>query len=73
MKRSSILRSEIETINSGVNIAQCNFKNGSWIKVVTSNDNSRGNRSNVLIIDKICLVIQKCITVIGENRWRLSV
>lgn len=42
MKRSPILCQEIEKINTGVNDAYCYFWNSSWIKVVVSNDNSRG-------------------------------
>lgn len=56
MKRSPILCQEIEKINTGVNDAYCYFWNSSWIKVVVSNDNSRGNRSNVLIIDEFRMV-----------------
>ena len=32
--------------------AQIVFKNGSYIKVATANDNSRGNRATVLIVDE---------------------
>lgn len=64
---SDNLRREISydcvTTNKGV----IEFRNGSWIKVVTASDSGRGNRANVLIIF-YCLVIWKHITVIGQNR-----
>ena len=46
---SSLLRNEISFISTSANNARVDFYNGSFIKVVTSNDNARGNRANVLI------------------------
>lgn len=46
---------EKETRASGNN-AQIMFKNGSFIKVVTASDSSRGNRAHILLIDEFRLV-----------------
>ena len=53
---SSNLCNEIEEIKYGQNDASCIFKNGSWIKIVTSNDNARSKRANILIIDEFRIV-----------------
>lgn len=47
--------SEKETKINGTD-AQIVFKNGSFIKVVTSGESARGNRANILIIDEFRLV-----------------
>lgn len=41
-------------ISSAEAIAQ--FKNGSYIKVVTASDNARGNRANVLVLDEFRMI-----------------
>ena len=46
---------EKETKINGTD-AQIVFKNGSFIKVVTSGESARGNRANILIIDEFRLV-----------------
>lgn len=46
---------EKETKSNGTD-AQIVFKNGSFIKVVTSGESARGNRANILIIDEFRLV-----------------
>ena len=46
---------EKETKVNGTD-AQIVFKNGSFIKVVTSGESARGNRANILIIDEFRLV-----------------
>lgn len=53
---SQNLRNEISEITSAINNPHCDFKNGSYIHVVTSNDNSRHNRANI-IVNNYCLVI----------------
>lgn len=53
---SSNLCNEIKDIKHGQNDAYCEFKNASWIKVVTSNDNARGKRANILIVDEFRVV-----------------
>lgn len=50
------LNNEIEYISTATNNPVCNFKNGSYIHVVTSNDNARHNRANI-IVNNNCLVI----------------
>ena len=58
MKKSANLRYEIadkgkqKDISATANNGECYFKNGSWIKVVTMNDNARGNRANILFVDE---------------------
>lgn len=55
---SENLRREIDEKNShiGAADAEINFYNGSFIKVVTASDSSRGNRANVLVIDEFRMV-----------------
>jgi len=50
------LRSEIKIITIGQNKAECKFKNGSYIKVVTASDNARSARANIIIIDEFRMV-----------------
>ena len=56
MPKSANLRLEIEEVKINNQQAFIKFKNGSFIKVVTANDNARGNRSNILIIDEFRMV-----------------
>lgn len=44
--------------------AQIVFKNGSFIKVVTSGESARGNRANILIIDEFRLVSKDTVDTI---------
>lgn len=53
---SQNLRNEISYISTSPNTAACEFKNGSYIHVVTSNDNARHNRANVILIDEFRMV-----------------
>lgn len=46
---SDNLRREILDYTIGAQKAVINFKNNSWIKVVTASDTARGNRANVLV------------------------
>ena len=61
---SSNLKREIKNLNTGVNTAQCEFMNGSWIKVVTSTDNARHNRANVIIVDEYRMVAKDIIDTV---------
>lgn len=54
---------EKQTKSNGTN-AQIVFKNGSYIKVVTASDSSRGNRANLLLIDEFRLVAKDVIDTI---------
>lgn len=53
---SQNLRNEIYYISSSVNNARVDFKNGSWISVVTSNDSARHNRANIIVVDEFRMV-----------------
>ncbi len=50
------LAREIKQIKTGANESVVIFKNGSTIEAVASNDNSRGYRCNILVIDEYRLV-----------------
>lgn len=60
------LAGEIDERQSKINgtNAQIVFKNGSYIKVVTSGDSARGNRAHILIIDESRLVKKDVINTI---------
>ena len=64
MKMSPNLAFEIQKCNIGQNNAQITFKNGSWIRVVTSSDSGRGNRANILCVDEFVKVDQNVITMV---------
>lgn len=53
---SPLLAREIDTINTGFQKPSINFHNGSWIKVAASNDNARGLRANLLLVDEFVKV-----------------
>ena len=53
---SDNLRNEISYATIGNNKAVIEFKNGSWIKVVTAADSGRSNRANILIVDEFRMV-----------------
>ena len=53
---SQNLRNEILDISTSINNAHCDFKNGSYIHIVTSNDNARHNRANVIVVDEFRMV-----------------
>lgn len=68
-KNHASIREEIgneRNIKTGANNASVLFKNGSKIEAVTSSDNSRGFRGNILILDEFRLiersVIQEVLT-----------
>lgn len=54
---------EKQTKINGTN-AQIIFKNGSYIKVVTSSDSSRGNRANLLLLDEFRMISKDVIDTI---------
>lgn len=56
MKKSPLLCNEIEKCNIGANDASIYFKNGSWIRVVTSSDSGRSARANIIIVDEFRMV-----------------
>lgn len=51
-----LIRNEIEEIKDGVAEPKCTFKNGSTITAVTASDNSRGFRSNILILEEFAIM-----------------
>lgn len=53
---SENLRREITYCTVGVQKAEIQFSNGSWIKVVTASDSGRGSRCNILVIDEFRMV-----------------
>ncbi|WP_305850028.1 terminase large subunit domain-containing protein [Staphylococcus hyicus] len=53
---SPLLAREIEDINTGNQKPMISFHNGSWIRVVASNDNARGHRANLLLVDEFVKV-----------------
>lgn len=53
---SANLRAEIESISDSINKAECTFKNGSFIRVVTASDSARHNRANVIFLDEYRMV-----------------
>lgn len=55
-KNSPNLAREISELRTNANDSYINFHNGSWIKIVASNDNARGKRANLLIVDEFRLV-----------------
>lgn len=71
MPNSGLLRGEIKDVVINQSNAQITFRNGSYIEVVTANDNSRGHRANLLVCDEfrminkdvIDLVLKKFLTV----------
>ncbi|GAA0347039.1 terminase family protein [Oceanobacillus oncorhynchi subsp. oncorhynchi] len=61
MKDHPNLDREISELKNSTNDPVVNFHNGSWIKTVASTDNSRGKRSNLLIIDEFRMVDKQII------------
>lgn len=53
---SANLQNEISYISTSVNNSICEFKNGSWIKVVVSKDSARHNRANIIVVDEFRMV-----------------
>lgn len=53
---SANLRSEILEISTSINNAHVDFRNGSWIKIVSSNDSARHNRATLIVVDEFRMV-----------------
>lgn len=56
MSWSDNLKREVKSIKSSNSEVSCTFHNGSTIEAVTSTDNSRGYRGNILILDEFRLI-----------------
>ena len=52
MHQSPVLRAEIDKVSTGKNDTRVEFKNGTHIVVVVGNDNARGCRAHLLILDE---------------------
>lgn len=55
-KNSPNLAREISDLSTSTNDAKVEFHNGSWIKVVASNDGARSKRANCLIADEFRMI-----------------
>lgn len=55
-KNSPNLVREISDLSTSSNDPKVEFHNGSWIKIVASNDNARSKRANLLIVDEFRMV-----------------
>lgn len=55
-KNSPNLAREISDLKSSLNDASVEFHNGSWIKVVASNEGARSKRANVIVVDEFRMV-----------------
>ena len=64
MPASGNLRSEIKDVSASQHDRHVSFHNHSWIIVVTANDNARGNRANVLIVDEFRMVDANIINMV---------
>ena len=56
MPNSPLLKNEIEKLVISSTDAYIDFKNGSFIKVVTASDTARSNRANILLVDEFRMV-----------------
>ena len=63
-QKSSNLRAEIESWKIANDKAEIIFKNGSYIKVVTASDNSRGARANILVCDEFRMIDKTTIDIV---------
>lgn len=61
---SENLRREISYISTSMNNAVCEFRNGSWIKIVTANDAARHNRANIIVVDEFRMVDNNIINTV---------
>ena len=64
MQKSPLLKSEISKWSTSVNDTYITFKNGSWMRVYVANENARGARANLMIVDESRLISQKIIDTI---------
>ena len=64
MPNSANLRLEIKDVKLNQANGYIEFKNASYIKVVTANDNARHNRANLLIVDEFRMVPKSIIDTV---------
>lgn len=55
---------EIKTIRNSANETTVFFHNGSTIEAVTSNDNSRGYRGNILILEEFRMIVKETLDTV---------
>lgn len=53
---SKLLANEIAFLSTNSNNPVCDFKNGSYIHIVASNDNARHNRANIVVLDEFRMI-----------------
>lgn len=63
-KSSPNLQREISVLSTSANDSKVEFRNGSWIKVVASNDGARSKRANLLIVDEFRMVDVKILNTV---------
>ena len=61
---SANLSMEISYISTSANNPEILFRNGSFMRVVTANDNSRGQRANVIFVDEFRQVDEKVLKAV---------
>lgn len=61
---SQNLKNEISYISVSPNNPVCEFKNGSYIHIVTANDNARHNRANIIVVDEFRVVDSNTINTV---------
>ncbi|CAA4030292.1 phage protein [Staphylococcus aureus] len=64
---SPLIHREIESINTGNQKPMIAFHNGSWKRVVASNDNARGHRANLLLVDEFVKVDEDLIDTVFKK------
>lgn len=64
MHKSPLLCNEILKTSTGLNECGVWFKNGSFIQVRVANENSRGGRANIIIIDESRMVSEKIVQTV---------
>lgn len=61
---SKNLSNEIKSITITQGTASCNFKNTSYIKVVTASDSARGNRATLVICDEFRMIPEEIVNTV---------
>ena len=58
------LKNEIESMQISNQKAVCTFHNGSFIKVVTASDSSRGNRATIILLDEFRMISEDIVNTV---------
>ncbi len=59
-----MIASEISEFRPNIQDAKVGFHNGSWIRIVAANDNARGIRANVIVVDEFRMVNEDIIKTV---------